>query len=139
MKKIAICGIIILLIFVILNMSYTVYGAEIQVVDSVRVATKAELINPDDYEPGGIDEALSEAGRVTDFASTIIAVIRTIGIIVTVITLMIMGIKYMTASVEERADYKKSMIPYLIGVFIFFALSQLIPIIIDIADNLNDL
>ena len=28
----------------------------------------------------------------------------------------------MTASVSERADYKKSMIPYLIGVFIFFAL-----------------
>ena len=139
MKKLAICSIIILLIFVILNMSYTVYGAEIQVVDSVRVATTSELIDPDDYEPGGIDEALNEAGRVTEFASTIIAVIRTVGIIVTVITLMIMGIKYMTASIEERADYKKSMIPYLIGVFIFFALSQLIPIIIDIADNLNDL
>ena len=137
MKKVSICSIIILLIFVILNMSYTVYGAEIQVVDSVRVATKAELINPDDYEPGGIDEALSEAGRVTDFASTIIAVIRTIGIIVTVITLMIMGIKYMTASVEERADYKKSMIPYLIGAVLIFGASAIAKAVIAMTSTLT--
>ena len=120
MKKVSICSIIILLIFVILNMSYTVYGAEIQVVDSVRVATKAELINPDDYEPGGIDEALSEAGRVTDFASTIIAVIRTIGIIVTVITLMIMGIKYMTADPSGKADVKQKLIGLVVATVVIF-------------------
>ena len=139
MKKLAICSIIILLIFVILNMSYTVYGAEIKVDYSVRVATTVGLIDPDEYEPEGIDNALDEAGRLTDFASTVISVIRVIGIIVTVITLLIIGIKYMTSSIEEKAEYKKSMIPYLIGVFIFFTLSQLIPIIIEIADNLNDL
>ena len=103
------------------------------------MATTVGLIDPDEYEPDGIDSALSEAGRLTDFASTVISVIRIIGIIVTVITLLIIGIKYMTSSIEERAEYKKSMIPYLIGVFIFFTLSQLIPIIIEIADNLNDL
>ena len=38
----------------------------------------------------------------------------------------------MTGTVEERADYKSSMRPYLIGVFIFFALSQLLSVIIDL-------
>ena len=97
-------------------MSYPVYGAEEQAQDSLKVATTVGLIDPDEYEPDGIDSALSEAGRLTDFASTVISVIRIIGIIVTVITLLIIGIKYMTSSIEERAEYKKSMIPYLIGV-----------------------
>ena len=57
---------------------------------------------------------------------TIIEVIRVIGIIVTVISLMLLGIKYMTGSVEEKADYKKTMIPYLIGVVIFFSLSTIL-------------
>ena len=139
MKIVSICSIIILLIFVILNMSYPVYGAEIQVVDRVKMATTTGLLEPEDYTPDGVDNALNQAGRLTDFAKTIITIIRVIGVVVTVITLLILGIKYMTASVSERADYKKSMIPYLIGVFIFFALSQLIPIIMEMADKLNDL
>ena len=36
----------------------------------------------------------------------------------------------MTGTVQEKAEYKKTMIPYLIGVFIFFALSQILPLII---------
>ena len=50
---------------------------------------------------------------------------------------MIIGIKYIIGSVEEKADYKKTMIPYLIGVFIFFSLSQIIPMLIEFGSSLN--
>ena len=48
--------------------------------------------------------------------SPIISYITGIGMAVSVITLVVLGIKYMVGSIEERAEYKKSMIPYLIGV-----------------------
>ena len=95
------------------------------------------LIDPDDYDPGNIEDAFNDTEQITNIAGTLVAVIRTIGIVVTVITLMLIGIKYMTGSLEEKADYKKSMIPYLIGVFIFFALSQIIAIIMELTSNLN--
>ena len=95
------------------------------------------VIDPNDFNPGNIQNAFNDAGAITNMGATIIGVIRVIGVIVTVVCLMLMGIKYMTGSVEEKADYKKSMIPYLIGVFIFFALSQIIPVIIDLASTIK--
>lgn len=50
---------------------------------------------------------------------------------------MILGIKYMTGSLEEKAEYKKSMIPYLIGVAIFFSLSTILTTIIDLVSNIQ--
>ena len=57
---------------------------------------------------------------------------------VSVITLVVLGIKYMVGSIEERAEYKKSMIPYLIGAFLIGTILQVgvvvIPKIADIFD-----
>lgn len=103
--------------------------------DGVRLASG--IVNPDDYNPGNFQDAFTNAGKITNVGSTIITVIRVIGIIVTVICLMLIGIKYMMGSVEEKADYKKSMIPYLIGVFVFFSLSQILPVIINLVSGMN--
>ncbi|MEI3401230.1 MAG: hypothetical protein V8R51_02250 [Clostridia bacterium] len=40
---------------------------------------------------------------------------QTVGIVLSVVILIILGIKYMMGSAEEKAEYKKTMIPYLIG------------------------
>ena len=40
-------------------------------------------------------------------AESILGVIQTVGTIISVIVLMIIGIKYMLGSVEERSEYKK--------------------------------
>lgn len=79
----------------------------------------------------------SDADLITSRAASIVSVIQIIGIIVTVISLMLMGIKYMTGSIEEKADYKKSMIPYLIGVFIFFSLTQVLAVVQKISEVFN--
>ena len=94
---------------------------------------KADI--PTTIDPGGWDPPElnpSDVDEVIGIAAIIISGIRAFGIIVSVVVLMIMGIKYMTGSIEEKAEYKKTMIPYLLGVFIFFGLSQLLPIIIDV-------
>ena len=53
----------------------------------------------------------------------VIGVITTIGSILSVIVLIILGLKYMMGSVEERAEYKKTMMPYVIGATILFGAS----------------
>ena len=55
--------------------------------------------------------------------------IQTIGIILSVIVIGILGIKFMTGSVEEKADYKKSIIPYLVGTILLVTIGTIIRII----------
>lgn len=53
---------------------------------------------------------------LTDKASNIMGLIRNVAIIASVIILMVLGVKYMLGSVEEKAEYKKSFIPLIVGI-----------------------
>lgn len=70
-------------------------------------------INPDDYDPGNVSQKDTEI--IFTKTSRILGVIRNISIVTSVISLMIIGLKYMLGSVEEKANYKQTMLPYLIG------------------------
>lgn len=126
--KIVIIFIVVSILFLIPTNAYAQC-----VLSEIKVATG--IIDPGDFEPPDLTE--TDAEVVTSKASKITNVIGVIGIIVSVISLILIGIKFMTGSIEEKAEYKKSMIPYLIGVFIFFALTQLLRIIINISENFD--
>ena len=68
-------------------------------------------------------------GKLNEKVSKILGIIRTIGTITSVVMLMVIGIKFMVGSVEEKAEYKESMKPYLIGAVLVFT-GTLIPQII---------
>ena len=53
----------------------------------------------------------------TKFVDKLVKIIQRIGTFVAVGALMVIGIKYMTGSLEEKAEYKRTMMPYLIGCF----------------------
>ncbi len=55
---------------------------------------------------------------------------KIIAVTVAVIILIVLGMKYMIASPGEKADVKKSMVPYVIGAFIVFAAAEIVRIII---------
>ena len=80
--------------------------------------------SPESYIQGGGDDA--KAGEI---GKTIVGIIRAIGIAILTLTLAIIGIKYILASVEEKAQYKQAMIPYVIGAVLIFAGSQVTQII----------
>lgn len=48
----------------------------------------------------------------------VLGAIRNISIVVAVISLMIIGIKYIFGSVEEKANYKQTLWPYFIGILL---------------------
>ena len=66
----------------------------------------------------------------------IIGTITLIGSILSVITLIILGIKYMLGSVEEKAEYKKTLWPYFIGSIMVFGITNIINLIIKLLSNI---
>ena len=74
---------------------------------------------------------------ITDVGNGIITIITTIGSILSVVVLIILGIKYMMGSVEEKAEYKKTMMPYIIGAALVFAASAIAGIVYSIATNIG--
>ena len=79
----------------------------------------------------GTQVSNSEAQNI---GNKIITLVSTIGSISSVVVLVIIGLKYMLGSVEEKAEYKKSLMPYMIGSMIVFSGSSLAGIIYSIAN-----
>lgn len=52
---------------------------------------------------------------ILSIGKTILAIVTNVGMILAVIIVAVLGVKYMMGSTEEKAEYKKSMIPYVVG------------------------
>lgn len=120
MKKIVKIYCIILIILILLCTISTTF-----------VYAQNALPNANEYEPGNE----SVPNNVTDMVGTIATIIQVIGVALSVIVLVILGIKYMIGSIEEKADYKKAMIPFLIGTVLITATSTIVRIIADLTSQ----
>lgn len=71
--------------------------------------------------------------EITAIGGKVLSAITTVGIVLSVIMLAVLGIKYMMGSSEEKAEYKKSMLPYLIGAILIFAASTIATAVYNLA------
>lgn len=79
---------------------------------------------------GDIDGAKAgDTTKVTNIGGKIINIIQVVGIVVAIAVVLIIGIKYMTSSVEQKAEYKKVMIPYIIGAVLLVAGTSIVKVI----------
>lgn len=89
---------------------------------------------------GGVDVApntnVSGMGNITQTGNKILGLIQTIGVLFAVGILMVLGIKYMMGSAEEKASYKKTMLPYVIGAVLLFAASTLANVVYQFATGI---
>lgn len=111
-KKVVIMLVIVLLLF--------------QTVCFATVDT--DLYKPKDLTASDYDKAFAMTG-------TIVNGLTLIGTVVAIVGIMILGIKYMMGSVEEKAQYKKTMIPYLIGCVLIFAITRIVSIIYNVVSQ----
>ena len=96
--------------------------------------TTFATIDTSQFNPG--EPTGSDAGKIIPLAGKIIGVIQTIGIIVSIIGAIVIGIKYMLGSVEEKAEYKKTMWPYLVGCIFIFSISTIVSLIYNFVKQL---
>lgn len=72
-----------------------------------------------------LSELDGSGGNITSIKNVgadILSIVSVIASAISIIAIIVLGIKYMMGSVEEKATYKKSLLPYFIGaVFVFGA------------------
>lgn len=117
---------------VIMVSSASSYSGEITQETDTGTGGTSKDINPNDYKPQNTN-TVQNANKLKKIGNVIIGVIRTVGSIVSVGVLIVLGIKYMAGSVEEKAEYKKAMMPYVLGAFLVFGITNFLGVIIDIA------
>ena len=71
----------------------------------------------------------SDTEKAFKLGETIISGLTTVGVVVSVIMVIILGIKYMVGSLEEKAEYKKTMLPMLIGAVVIFSASIIVSVL----------
>lgn len=84
-----------------------------------------------------VDDVITEMDKhhakdttgISKIGGQIADILTTIGIVVAVIVILILGIKYMMGSASEKAEYKKTMIPYLVGAVLILGGSAIVKII----------
>ena len=86
--------------------------------------------------PGDIKGDANDNSGIQTVGQKIMGIINTVGVVVAVVVLMVLGIKYMMGSAEEKAEYKKTMIPYLIGAVLIFAATTIANAIYNFANGI---
>ena len=125
MKKLKIFFVIALILMLIISITNITYASE-------WLSDPRE--NPESFSPGS--DGVSGATKVQDIGNRIIGIFQLIGTLASVIVLIVIGIKYMAGSIEERAEYKKTMMPYVIGALLVFGITNILGIVSNITDGL---
>ena len=94
-------------------------------------------INPDEYGPSTSPMNQSDLNAAVNKAKPIVDAITGIGIIVSIISMMILGIRYMIGSVEQKAEYKKTMMPMIIGIVFIFSICSILKLFYPMIEALN--
>ena len=80
-------------------------------------------------------QASNAATNVTKVAGQVLNIIQIVGVAVATIMLTILGIRYVSLSPNEKAEYKKGLTIYVIGAVLLFGASMLIGVIRNFISN----
>ena len=93
-------------------------------------------------DPNTVLNGLNGNGNVqtndlTKVGNNIVTIIQVVGIVIAVIVLLVIGIKYMMGSASEKAEYKKTMIPYIVGAVLIFSGTSLVRVIYSLSTSVS--
>ena len=111
-KKMIFVMVVIIILFVGFNMSYT----EAQATDTVDEM----MTGADNFLRSGSNEIVIKEIELQKTSNFIFNLLLSFAIIAAVIIGMIIGIQFMMAGVEEKAKIKESLMPYFVGCVVVF-------------------
>ena len=85
--------------------------------------------------PGSWEPPIEDDPEITERAGKVLGIINAMGVIVALVVLVGIGIKFMLGSVEEKAEYKKTLVPYIIGVFLLVGVTTVVNIIYTLTNS----
>ena len=115
-KLIKIIVITLILIFIAINTAYA--------------------FNPDDYNPNKNPIQQSDYDETYKKAGVVLGFIRNIGAIVSVLGIATLGLRYMWGSLEQKANYKETMFPFMVGIAVTVGITTIITIVQKVAEKI---
>lgn len=92
-------------------------------------------LDPNTYTPS--DEGIDD-DTVAKYAGPIYNILFGIAIIVSVITLMIIGLKFIVGSAQEKAEYKQHLVPVVIGICVIAFLFTILGALSSLSGSIED-
>lgn len=83
--------------------------------------------------PSGLTPTYGDSSDFATRAGKIMGMIRNVAVVASVIVIMILGVKYILGSVEEKAEYKKSFMPLIVGIILVVAATSIATFIFNMA------
>ena len=107
-------------------------------ISSMMYSTMSLAASQTGFNPGEFQANTGEATeQVQGFGQTILGIVSMAASVLAVIVLIVLGVKYMMGSAEEKAEYKKTMMPYIIGAALVFAASALAGMLYSFLSNVS--
>lgn len=100
---------------------------------AILMITFASNVLAAEIDPSKLEPTYGDSEALTTKAGQIMGMIRNVAIIASVIIIMVLGVKYMLGSVEEKADYKKSFMPLIIGIILVVSATTIASFIFNMA------
>ena len=134
MKKIKIIMVILLIILSIIFILKPVYAT-----DKVNKHSAGEIITEgkgfiEKGQSGAEDRINSE--DLKTMSDTLYNILLVVGIIIALIVGIIMGIKFIMGGIEEKAEIKAMLIPYIIGCVVVFGAFAIWKAVVDILQSM---
>ena len=85
----------------------------------------------------GVAAGSGQAGELGKGINIILGIVETLGTGSLIISITVMGIKYLAAGPNEKVDVKKQMFPWLIGSILLFSAAKVVDLIAELSKDLQ--
>ena len=116
-----------------------VYDAFHDVLSDVGFYSNIKDINSSDAQEveNKVGKVVAVIQEVENKVGKVVAVITNIGLVLAIVIPAILGVKYMIGSAEDKAEYKKDMVPYLVGAVLLFSICTFVKILQTLGNQIN--
>lgn len=122
----------IIFIFLIL---FTIFFS---VFSTCKVSATGSIISgADKFIEDGFKESPIDSDNLKSLSDTIYNILLVIGTVLAVIIAIILGIKFVTGSVEQKSKVKETLIPYVVGCIIIFGAFGIWKLVVNIGNSIT--
>ena len=133
MKKIKIVAVILLILLSIITITKPIYASDTKKHTAGEIITEGKGFIQKG-QSGAEDKISSD--NLKNMSDTIYNILLVAGIIIAIIVGLIMGIKFIMGGIEEKAEIKAMLLPYIIGCVVVFGAFAIWKAIVDILQSM---
>lgn len=93
-----------------------------------------DYINPDSFDPNTYSS--SDKSTIVKYGNNILGILTIISIIISVITIMIVGLKILVSAPSEKAKYKEHLVPIVVGILFVSSIMTIITVLANFAEKI---